>query len=220
MTRTGVAWLTLLVLLAGCAPGPIQGPTGPPTVSDLPAQSSSPADAAPATRAFAEDGLQMDYPATWREFHYEVRSSFSDVIAYLGTIEVADPCTRTATEVTCGRGFELPPGGIVVVVEHRGFPGYDILTNPMDDGRSVLLQVAGLPARRALTGPDQASGADQVLAWSISEPGFVDNYYAVTAYLRGPGVVVQTAQVDAMVKGLRFDHPVVPVPTASGSPQL
>jgi hypothetical protein len=219
MIGSKATWLVLLVLLAGCALGPNQSPTSPPTVSGLPAPSGSPTDSASATRAFAEGGLQMDYPAAWREFHYEVISSFSNVIAYLGTVEMQDPCTRTATSITCDNGFHLPPGGIVVVVEDRGFPGYDILTNPMDEGRGVLLRVAGLPARRALTGPNQATGADQVLVWWISKPGSVDNYYSVTAYLRGPDVVVETAQVDAMVTGLRYDQPVGPLPTAGGSAQ-
>jgi hypothetical protein len=94
----------------------------------------------------AASGIRLAYPATWREFHYEVVSSFSSVIAYLGTVEVQDPCTRTATSISCGSGFKLPPGGIVVVVENHGFPGYDILEHPMDEGRGALVQVAGMPS--------------------------------------------------------------------------
>ncbi len=153
----------------------------------------------------------MDRPASWSEFHYQVTSSFTDVIAYLGNTEVRDPCTRSANEIDCGWGFALPPGGIVVVVERDGFPMFDIL-DPARADRGPLGDVAGLPARRALTGPEPGAGADAVLTWSLSEPGFVDNYYTITAYARGRGTLALLAQVDAMVKGLRYDTPVMPLP--------
>ena len=46
----------------------------------------------------------------------------------------------------------------------------------------------------------------------MSEPGFVDNYYTITAYARNPGALGLLAGVDAMVKNLRYDTPVVPLP--------
>src|SRR5262249_22253437 len=44
---------------------------------------------------FHEGGLAFDYPASWREFHYEMDSSFSHLIAYLGTVDVPAPCLTT-----------------------------------------------------------------------------------------------------------------------------
>jgi hypothetical protein len=200
VTGRGVAAFLAVVLLAvpsGCA-----GASG---------SSQTPGEPGSATVAFHESGLHMDRPASWSEFHYQVVSSFTDVIAYLGNTDVRDPCTRSANAIDCGWGFSLPPGGIVVVVEHDSFPGYDIL-DPGRADRGPLGDVAGLPARRTLTGPEPGAQADAVLTWTVSAPGWVDNYFTITAYARNPDALGLLARVDAMVKGLRYDTRVVPLP--------
>jgi hypothetical protein len=207
VTAREVAAFLAIVLLAmpsGCAGG---AATTPGVLTGT----TSPADASLTTVAFHGGGLNMDRPAAWSEFRYQVVSSFTDVIAYVGNTDVRDPCTRSANAISCGWGFTLPPGGVVVVVEHDGFPMYDIL-DPVQAQHGPLGEVAGLPARRALTGPDPGPGADAVLTWSVSQPGFVDNYYTITAYARNPDALGLLAQVDSMVKTLRYDTPVVPLP--------
>jgi hypothetical protein len=208
VTRPGVAAVLAVVLLgvvSGCAGGAAASSTA------VIGTSSTPGGAGPATVAFHERGLTLDRPAGWSEFHYQVVSSFTDVIAYLGNTDVHDPCARSANELSCGWGFSLPPGGIVAVVEQDSFPMFDIL-DPAQAQRGALGEVAGLPARRALTGPDPGAQADAVLTWTVSEPGWVDNYFTITAYARNPGALDLLAGVDAMVKNLRYDRPVVSLP--------
>ena len=208
VTRLGVAACLVAVLLgmvSGCAGGAAGSSNA------VSGTSSASGGAAPVTVAFHGRGLTLDRPASWSEFHYQVVSSFTDVIAYLGNTDVHDPCTRSANELSCGWGFSLPPGGIVVVVEQDGFPMFDIL-DPAQAERGALGEVAGLPARRALTGPDPGAQADAVLTWTVSDPGLVDNYFTITACARNPGALDLLAGVDAMVKNLRYDTPVVPLP--------
>jgi hypothetical protein len=49
-------------------------------------------------------------------------SSFFSSIAWLGTVEMHDPCVRTANEVSCGTGYTLEPGTLVVEIQAASFP--------------------------------------------------------------------------------------------------
>lgn len=159
---------------------------------------------------FRQDGLVFDYPAAWRPFRYQVVSSFSNLIVYLATVDVADPCVRTANSVACGQSYRLVPNSIVVSITGRGFPGFNILVGP-PPGATALV-VGGLPAYVERLAPaDAAAGADTSVQWTIARPGSVDNSYAIQADIQGPDVADQLHQVDALVASLQFDPPLVPL---------
>jgi hypothetical protein len=187
MSRALIAWLC--VLLAACA---------------------SPAPDATGTATFHDEGLVFEYPAGWRIFRYQEVSSFTSLIAYLATVDVPDPCTRTPDSVSCGQNYRLVPDSIVVTVSANGFPGFNIL-----DGQpvgSTALVVDGLPAYvEELPPGDRPAGADASLRWTIARPGSVDNSYSIQADIRGPDVADQLQQVKALVGSLQFDPAVVPL---------
>jgi hypothetical protein len=175
-----------------------------------PTPSNASADVATGLATFHEDGLVFDYPAAWRPFRYEVVSSFSNLIVYLATVDVPDPCTRTANSIACGQGFQLAPNSIVVTISGRGFPGFNILEGEPPGARALV--VDGLPAYvEQLQPQDRAQGADLSTRWTIARPGSVDNSFTVQADIRGPDVAGQLQQVEALVKSLRYDPPVVPL---------
>ena len=178
--------------LAGCGTGP----------------SPSPATLVP--NHFAESGLTFDYPAGWREFHYENTSSFSSVIAYLATVDVKDPCTRTPNSISCGAGYVLAPGTLVVRVESASFPGFNILDVP-PGARPIT--VDGLPGYVEDVEVLGDTGATASRSWSIAMPGSVDNDYRVTADVRTPNEGALLDLVDGIVKRIRYDPPVMPLPT-------
>jgi hypothetical protein len=182
-----------LALLAACAgPSPPSAPAGNGTAH------------------FSEAGLVFDYPTAWRPFRYQVVSSFSNLIVYLATIDVPDPCTRTANSIACGQSYRLVPNSIVVSVTARGFPGFNILDGP-PPGATALV-VGGLPAYVERLAPaDSAADADTSVQWTIARPGSVDNSYAIRADIQGPDVAYQMHQVEALVASLQFDPPVVPL---------
>ena len=160
--------------------------------------------------AFHDDGLVFDYPASWRPFRYEVVSSVSNLIVYLATVDVPDPCTRTVNSVACGQSYHLVPDSIVVAITGVGFPGFNILDGPPPGARALV--VDGLPAYvEELPPADRAAGADSSTRWTIARPESVDNYFLVQADIRGPDVADQLRQVDALVASLRFDPPLVPL---------
>jgi hypothetical protein len=185
----------VLLLLVGCA-----GPTSP----------SPGADASPGLATFHEQGLDFDYPPSWRIFRYDEVSSFSNLIAYFATVDVGDPCTRTANSVSCGQSYTLLPDSIVVSLHGGGFLGFNVL-----DGRppgAIALVAGGLPAYVERLAPaDRAAGADVSQRWMIARPGSVSSYYSIQADIKGPDLADQLRRVEALVASLQFDPPVVPL---------
>ncbi|HXR27001.1 MAG TPA: hypothetical protein VN771_03995 [Candidatus Baltobacteraceae bacterium] len=194
-----VAPLAALVLVVACGVAPSSAPP------------------ATGTTTFNEGGLAFKYPAAWQEFHYTVQSSFSDVIAYLATVNVPEPCATTvasdSTSVDCEDRFTLTEDTLVVDVMSNGFPGFDITHVPSD---ATALTIGGLPGYVETNGPDAAvPGVDRTVTWTIAAPGFVDNYYTIYAQLRGPDLAGLQGQLDALIASLRYDPPITPLPAGS-----
>jgi hypothetical protein len=165
---------------------------------------------------FDEGGLAFDYPATWREFHYAVDSSFSHVIAYLATVDVPVPCQTIlrsdSTEIDCADRYSLAPDTLVVAVTSNGQPGFRISNHP--DG-VLPLTIGGLPGYLTVTKP---SGDTLSLVWTLSRPDSVDNYYQIAATVRGPTADTLRAQLEALIASLQYDPPVtasLPAPATS-----
>jgi hypothetical protein len=82
----------------------------------------------PATLALRHfDGERLSfYPSRWRGATFDVVSSFSNVIVYLSTSPLSDPCDRMANSIACVRSAVsgLDPDGILVEWSGSGFPGW------------------------------------------------------------------------------------------------
>ena len=163
---------------------------------------------------FDEGGLVFDYPAGWRVYHYQEVSSFTSVVAFLATVDVPIPCATTvtsdSTEIDCADRFVLAPDSLVVTVMANGMPAFDI--NNVPAGATPLV-VGGLPAYFE-TEPVPSGGDTETLTWTLSRPGSVDNYYAIRAAIRGPHLGPFEAALHDLIAGLRYNPPVVPLPTA------
>jgi hypothetical protein len=198
--------LVALVTFAACTvarPTPVPGTPGPTGFA-----------------TFHEEGLVFDYPASWRDYRYSVISTMSSVIAYLATVDVPEPCSTApvsgGTQISCADRFRLEPDTLVVKVANNGWPGFDILGHRPADATPLV--VGGLPAY-VETAPATATelGADLSLVWTLSMPGFVDNFYTISADIRGPDTERLKGQVEALVGSLHYDPPVVPLPTGSAA---
>ena len=203
-------WLLGLEALASCS-------VGPPSPARTPGPVPSGVSAEGLT-TFREGGLVFSYPATWRVFHHTVVSSFSSSIADLATVDVPDPCTTTTDSVgttrSCADRFRLEPDTLVVHLTANGFPGFEVLQKPP---AATALEVDGLPAYLEV-GPavDPTTGADQSLTWTIARPTTVDNFFRIQALVRGPDVGVLTGQLRSLISSVRYDPPVVQLPTTTG----
>jgi len=176
-------WAAAVVLLASAC--------GPPSSSPAPSGSA----------VLNSGGLVLEHPASWTRFHYDMTSSFSNLVAYLATVPVGDPCTRTANSISCGSApYQLAPGTLVVeILAVGGMEQIDLVLMP--------LTIGGMPASFRV----EPSGADgRRLVWEIARSSM--NLFRITADLRGPGLDVLQADVTSMVEGLEFNPPVMPLP--------
>lgn len=204
--RRSILPILAAVALAACvgspAPSSIVGSSPPPGLA-----------------TFHKNGLVFEYPAAWRVFHYSEVSSFSNLIAYLATVDVPDPCTTSANETSCGSTYRLDPDSLVVTVRNNGNPTFDILQGRPSDAQAMT--VGGLPA---YVEPESAQvlgiGADVGVVWTLSMPGSVDNFYTISADIRGPDTARLRDEVDALVASIRYDPPVVPLSTNGGAAAL
>lgn len=178
----------------------------------------SPPPSAGALAHFDEQGLAFDYPASWRESHYEVEGSFSRVIAYLATVDVPVPCETILdsdfTRIECADRYSLAPDSLVVAITANGSPGFSILNRP--DG-VLPLTIGGLPAYLAVTKPSEGILS---LVWTLSRPdGPPDNYFQIAATVRGPNSEPLRAQLEALIGSVQYDPPAAATSAApSASP--
>jgi hypothetical protein len=196
----GLLAAATLVATGGCSVSPNITPSGPSA----------------ALAHFEEDGLTFDYPAAWREFHYDVVSSFTSDVAFLATIDLPNPCTtftdangNSGTE--CGPAYHLGPTDVVVEVQDDGMPAFNALDVPAS---ASPLSVDGLPAY-VVSGSLYAGY--QGWTWTFAKPGSVDNFYRIIATTGGAGSSANRAALDALVASLHYSPAVAPLATDSGA---
>jgi hypothetical protein len=140
--------------------------------------------------------LSFLHPRTWHETRYAVRSSFSDLIVYLSTAPLHDPCVTTGETTTCGRPLaKLSPGGVVVSWNNIGFPhvGPEIPhPNTTIGGQPADLEVTR-PGSGMCTGLSQ----DETVTADIARPH--GNHYEMVACLRGPDLARNETLVRSML---------------------
>jgi len=151
---------------------------------------------------FNSGGIILEYPASWTLFQYDVNNSLSNLVGYLATVPVGDPCTRTANSMTCGdRSYELAPSTLVVeILAVGGMNELDLTLMP--------LTIGGMPAsfRVEPYGPD-----GRRLVWEVARSSM--SSFRITGDLRGPGLDTLQSQVTTVVEGLELNPPVEPLPT-------
>lgn len=147
---------------------------------------------------FQGAGVSFDYPSTWNAATFEVNSSFSNLIVYLSTEQLADPCQRAPNSITCRSPIGgLSNSGLLVDWEQRSFPSFDFAT------------VAGAPtaiggrAAKVSAGPAdegcRAVGGESEVVATIPRPNAPLNWTDMRACLRGPALAELRGQVEAML---------------------
>jgi hypothetical protein len=181
---------------AGTNPGTAPAPTTP--VSHCPD---------PAHRTvYDSEGVRFVHPSCWATAHFpEPPEAFSTPLVDLSNQAMHGPCTTipsTPGGSVCGRPVtSLAPGGILVLWTSDGHPGWSLDTEP---GSS--LTVGGRPAREVVTGPGEVCrpvGADRSITVVVSSTPS-DDFYTMTACLKGPGLSRLVSEVRAMVASTTF----------------
>jgi hypothetical protein len=174
-----------VALASGCGGG-----------SDAPASAASP----PAT--FRNSELSFRHPAAWKAYPFTWAGELHfRPLLYVSTQPVHDPCRTKGDTVTCTWPVaRLRPGGVLLTLENRGFPGWSL-----DDAPGTPLRVGGRQAKRSIERPGQCGsiGAEETIAVAVASP-LADNWTELTACLRGPRLAANEHGVDALLASLRF----------------
>jgi hypothetical protein len=155
-----------------------------------------------ATATFRNSFLAVGYPADWKPEVFPITGTlhFSPML-YLSSQPMHSPCHTQRSTTVCGWPVDrLRRGGALIVWENRGFPGWSLATT-----QGTSLRVGGRAAKQTVSRPGTCStiGADETIAIAIARP-VPNNWTAVTACLRGPGLAASEHKVAALLASTRF----------------
>jgi hypothetical protein len=160
----------------------------------------SPSPSTPAFQHFEDEALSFDYPGSWNGATFPVVSSFSNVLVYLSTAPLSDPCDRTANSIACVRlaVAGLGPDGVLVEWSREAFPGWTF-----DPSRGRLTTVGGRRATIEQVDPSEGAcqtiGGERELVVTIDDPTPDMNWTEMRACLRGPSLDRLQAQIEEML---------------------
>ena len=176
---------TLVLVAAGCG-----------TPSTTPAAPGAQARAL----QFKNTYLTFRYPASWQPLIYRrAQALHSSPMVYLSTQPGRPACGADCAWPVS----QLHPGGVLVVWENRGYPGWTLRTIP-----GKPLRVDGRPARRNVSRPGvcAAIGADETVVVSVARP-LAYNWTQLTACLRGPRLATAEHELDSVLASTHFLAP-------------
>jgi hypothetical protein len=160
---------------------------------------------APASRAdFSNGFVRLSYPPSWIARPGGAGELHNHPMLYLSPQPTGNPCRTTGLVTSCGWPLaSLQPGGVLVVWQNRGYPGWSIRSAP---GRALL--VGGRRARVQTSRPGTCAAihADETISVAIERP-LPGNWTSVTACLRGPALGRLEREIEAMLASARFDSP-------------
>jgi hypothetical protein len=155
--------------------------------------------------AFHNGFVELRYPSAWRAVEPAVSPELHvRPLLYLSVQPTRNPCRTSGTVTSCGWPVRrLRRGGLLIVWENRGYPGWSLASAP---GRR--LRVGGREARLLVShrGVCSAIGADETIAVAIARP-LAGNWTAFTACLRGPGLPKLERDVERVLASTRFVSP-------------
>jgi hypothetical protein len=165
-----------------------------------------------AVLTYHADGLQFDYPASWRltpstkSFGLTTR-----IVAFVGTGEGAAPCDPPSIDGSRLCSIFTPslaPDQIVLEIAVDDTTPWQPTEwlNPPDTAWNIV--VGGLPATtgRSVVVAHKV-GADVVTCWVLTSAQDENRHYVLTAAMRGPNIAPLKAQMDALLASVTFDPP-------------
>jgi hypothetical protein len=154
---------------------------------------------AAALATYLNGPLSFSYPSNWRPQPYMNISNFTDVITYLSTDRLNDPCTRTTAPggvtTTCGWPLrQLSPGGVLVIWSQGNAIDWQIDREP-----GQARTIAGRPAKLAVNKPGACRqvGGEETVTATMATGG--SSYYELVACLRTPNQTLGEQQVRALI---------------------
>jgi hypothetical protein len=213
----GAAFTALV--LGGCSGSTSSGlPQGPASATGsspggsvtAPSTVSSRASADPLPKTFAGAGITFRYLNAWHAQTYQEVSSFSNLIAYVSTEPLHDPCvtrtTNTGTEIDCTNPLKaLRRNGIFISWDSYGFPGQRLTTPTLTlDGHAATVQSGPADPSCVAIGGTRLVSANVALSLKLAPPGGHDQMLRMRACIAGPDTAQAETDVYAMLASLRI----------------
>lgn len=208
MRRFFVPGLTLVSLLAIAACTATSSPS-PPVHTGRASRTPRPNHALPTGRLMvysnSKDQIRFRYPASWTVGQFNQWTMESTTLVDLSTQPLHKPCTSTrsttATSITCHWPLtHLGPDGVLMEWGAAGMPGWRLSRAP-----GIPITVGGHRARQAVSRPGWCGsiGATETISVEIARAA-TDNFYGITACLRGPDLARVASQVQVVIDSTSF----------------
>src|SRR5674476_391170 len=112
----GTTVCATLLLVTGCTASSSSTRSKPqPLLLPSSAPSRAPLTEPLVKTSYGNWGFTASHPAAWRSYPFEAMGSLGGTIGFLSSDIVHDPCTRTASSITCGAAVErLSPTGVLI----------------------------------------------------------------------------------------------------------
>jgi len=163
---------------------------------------AAPAAQPAATVRYTSDRLGFRRPAAWKPYPFRWRGELHvQPLLYLSTQPVGDPCRTSGQTTVCGWPLRrLRPGGVLVVWEERGWPGWSL-----SQQAGAPIRVGGRSAKRLVGHPGACGtvGADLTVEVAVASP-LPSTWTQITACLRRPGLAANLRRLDALLASTRF----------------
>jgi hypothetical protein len=155
------------------------------------------------TRYFHSDAVAFRFPATWTTYDHDMPlSTLSSPIVYLSNEPLHAPCETHGSSVTCGPPIDqLGPHDVFVTWSENGSPMWTFA----HDASGRPISVGGHRAKiRIEHGNGGCAHLDGDTSVEVVIQRFPENWYQMSACLRGPGVAAAEAQVRSMLQTVKF----------------
>jgi hypothetical protein len=149
--------------------------------------------------------VEFQYPTAWAAAQPDVPDTLHvHPMIYLSVQPTRNPCRTTGAETSCGWPVtRLRRGGVLVMWENRGYPGWSLESAP-----GTPIRVGGRRAHRQVSRPGAcaAIGGDVTVEVAIARP-LAGNWTAVTACLRKPNLAAAERELGVVLRSTRFKSP-------------
>jgi len=204
----GTTACATLLLVTGCTASSSSPRSKPqPVLLPSSARSGAPLTEPLVKTSYGNWGYTASHPASWRSYPFEAMGSLGGTIGLLSTDIVRDPCTHTASSISCGEAVErLPPTGVLIRRGNVGSPSIRSISAFPGEAITVGGSEARLEPTQPAIGACLGRGGAVQVEGTVLRPNAADNFLQMDACfgLRSDANVTVGADAEAMFRGLTF----------------
>ena len=203
----GTTVCATLLLVTGCTATSISSTRSKPQPVLLPSSAPSQAPLAePLVKtSYGNWGFTASHPAAWRSYPFEAVGSLGGTIGFLSTDIVRDPCTHTASSISCGEAVKrLSPTGVLIRWGNVGSPSIRSIAAFPGEGIAVGGSEARLEPTQPATGACLGRGGAMQLEGTVLRPNAADSFLQMDACIGPDANVTAGADAQVMFRSLTF----------------